>query len=332
MVIAAHNEQAGIGARLDNLLSLDYPKESFNILLGLDGCSDKTAELARTHESDRVRVVEFEARRGKPSVLNALLPMASGDIVVFGDARQSYGRGALKALVAPFADPEVGAVTGELILTMGEGRPLEKGLGLYWRCEKAIRRCESEVGSVVGATAATYAMRRELFEPLPPDTILDDVLAPMRVFRRGFRVVFEPPARAYDKAPSSLAGEFARKVRTISGNFQLFTREPWLLGFGNPLLLQTLSHRGLRLLTPLLLLLALGANVLLLDRPVFQLILLAQIAFYLTAIFGHSLRHLKIPGLGVPYVVCMLASATALAFFRFASGQQRVTWVMEAEV
>ncbi len=331
MVIAAHNEEKAIDARLNNLLSLDYPKDRFNILLGLDGCSDKTAELARVHEGERVRVVEFEARRGKPSVLNALLPMASGDIVVFGDARQRYGLGALKALVAPFADPEVGAVSGELILTEGEGRPLEKGLGLYWRMEKAIRRCESEVGSVVGVTGAIYAMRRELFEPLPVDTILDDVLAPMRVVRRGFRVVFEPLARAYDKAPTSLGGEFARKVRTISGNFQLFARETWLLGFGNPLLLQTLSHKGLRLLTPMLLLMALGANLLLLDRPLFQLILLAQIAFYLTAIFGHSLRHLKIPGLGVPYVVCMLASATALAFFRHASGQQKVTWVREGE-
>ena len=331
MVIAAHNEESTIEARLTNLLSLDYPKDRFNILLGLDGCSDRTAELARHKDSDRVRVVEFDTRRGKPSVLNALLPMASGDIVVFGDARQRFGRGALKALVAPFADPEVGAVSGELILTEGEGRPLEKGLGLYWRIEKAIRHCESQVGSVVGVTGAIYAMRRALFEPLPKDTILDDVLAPMRVVRRGFRVVFEPLARAYDKAPSSLSGEFARKVRTISGNFQLFARETWLLGFGNPLLLQTLSHKGLRLLTPLLLLMSLGANLLLLDRPLFQLILLAQVAFYLTAIFGHSLRHLKIPGLGVPYVVCMLASATALAFFRHASGQQKVTWAREGE-
>lgn len=331
MVIAAHNEEKAIAARLNNLLSLDYPKDRFNILLGLDGCSDKTAERARLHEGERVQVVEFAERRGKPSVLNALLPMASGDIVVFGDARQRYGRGALKALTAPFADREVGAVTGELILGEGEGRPLEKGLGLYWRMEKAIRRCESEVGSVVGATGAIYAMRRELFEPLPEDTILDDVLAPMRVVRRGFRVVFEPLARAYDKAPSSLGGEFARKVRTISGNFQLFARETWLLGFGNPLLLQTLSHKGLRLLTPLLLMMALVANLLLLDHPLFQLILLAQIAFYLTAIFGHSLRRLKIPGLGVPYVVCMLASATTLAFFRHASGQQKITWAREGE-
>jgi cellulose synthase/poly-beta-1,6-N-acetylglucosamine synthase-like glycosyltransferase len=273
-----------------------------------------------------VRVIEFTARRGKPTVLNALLPEAAGEIVVFGDARQRYDRNALRALVAPFADPQVGAVTGELILTEGDGKPLERGLGLYWRCEKAIRRGESRVGSVVGVTGAIYAIRRELFEALPPDTILDDVLLPMRIARRGYRVVFEPEARAYDQAPASPAGEFARKVRTISGNFQLLARERWLLGFGNPLWLQTVSHKGLRLLTPALLGLAFAANLWLLDRPAFRLLFLAQLAFYAIALFGHALRHVRIPGLAAPYVVCMLACATAVAFFSYVTGHQTVTW------
>lgn len=331
IVIAGHNEASRVEARIANLLSLDYPENRVDILIGLDGCSDNTAARARACASERVRVVEFETRRGKPSVLNSLLPLAKGEIVVFGDMRQRFGRGALKALVAPFTDPAVGAVSGELILTEADGRPLEKGLGFYWRCEKAVRRAESEIGSVVGVTGAVYAMRRELFEALPEDTILDDVLVPMRVTRRGYRVVFEPLARAYDAAGSSLKGEFARKVRTISGNFQLFTRERWLLGPKNPLLVQTVSHKALRLLTPLLLVLALLTNLALLDRPVFQLLLMAQIAFYLTAIFGHSLRNLKIPGLAIPYVVCMLASATTMAFFRHLAGRQKVTWAREGE-
>ncbi len=326
VVIAAHNEALLIEARLANLLSSDYPKDRLDILLGLDGCTDKTADRARALGATAVSVIEFDERRGKPSVLNALVPLATGEVVVFGDARQRYSAEAIGALVAPFADPLVGAVTGDLILTEGDGRPLEQGLGLYWRCEKSIRRNESRVGSVVGVTGAIYAIRRELFEALPPDTILDDVLVPMRIARRGYRVVFEPFARAYDGAPSSLSGEFARKVRTISGNFQLFAREAWLLGPGNPLLLQTVSHKALRLLTPALLLLAFVTNLLLLDRALFQFILLAQFAFYLVASFGHALRHLKIPGLAVPYVVCMLASATTMAFFRHLAGQQKVTW------
>lgn len=329
VVIAAHNERALIGARLQNIYAVDYPKDRLDVVLGLDGCTDDTAARAREAAGPGVRVVEFDQRRGKPTVLNAVVPSVRGEIVVFADARQRFGRNALKALVAPFADPEVGAVSGELILTRGDGRPLGRGLGLYWRLEKLIRRSESEIGSVVGATGAIYAIRRELFEALPPDTILDDVLVPMRIARRGYRVVFEPRARAYDKAPGSLTREFARKVRTISGNFQLFARERWLLGPGNPLLIQTLSHKALRLLTPVLLALAALGNLLLLDRPFFQVVLLAQIAFYLVALFGHTLRNLPIPGLAVPYTICMLAGATTLAFCRHLGGRQSVTWAKE---
>jgi len=329
LIIAAHNEASLIEARLRNLQSLDYPKDRFDVVLGLDGCTDDTAERARAASAGAVRVVEFDVRRGKPSVLNALVPFARGEIVVFGDARQRYGRNALKALVAPFSDPQVGAVSGELILTKGDGRPLGKGLGLYWRLEKLIRHSESEIGSVVGVTGAIYAIRRELFEALPQDTILDDVLVPMRIARRGYRVVFEPRARAYDTPPGSLGREFARKVRTISGNFQLFARETWLLGLGNPLLIQTASHKALRLLTPILLALIALANLVLLDRLLFQFLLLAQIAFYLAALSGHVLRNLRIPGLAVPYTVCMLAGATTLAFCRHLSGRQQVTWAKE---
>jgi cellulose synthase/poly-beta-1,6-N-acetylglucosamine synthase-like glycosyltransferase len=326
VVISAHNEAPGIGARLQNLQSLDYPRERLSVLVGLDGCDDETAERARSLSGDAVRVIEFAVRRGKPSVLNALVAEATGEILVFCDVRQRFDTDALRALVAPFADPQVGAVSGELVFTESDGRPLERGLGLYWRCEKAIRRSESRVGSVVGVTGAIYAIRRRLYEELPSDTILDDVLVPMRIARRGYRVVFESRARAYDRAPASPAGEFARKVRTIVGNFQLFSRERWLLGFRNPLWLQTVSHKGLRLLTPLLLLTALGANLLLLESPWFQLLLLAQVVFYAVALSGHALRRVRIPGLAAPYVVCVLACATAVAFLSFVSGHQKVTW------
>lgn len=331
VILAVHNEAAQIEGRLANLLSLHYPNERLDVLVGIDGASDQTAERAREFPSSRVRVIEFEARRGKPSVLNSLAPLARGEILVFGDARQRYDPEAIRALVAPFVDPQVGAVSGELVLTEGDGKPLEKGLGLYWRFEKAIRRGESRVGSVVGATGAIYAIRRALFEPLPADTILDDVLVPMRIARRGFRVVFEPKARAYDRAPASPSGEFARKVRTISGNFQLFTKQPWLLSPSNPLWLQTVSHKGLRLLTPLLLGLVFAANLWLLDRTLFQGILLAQVVFYELAFLGHALRHVHIPALALPYVICMLAYATAVGFVRFLNGQQRVTWAREGD-
>jgi cellulose synthase/poly-beta-1,6-N-acetylglucosamine synthase-like glycosyltransferase len=326
IVMAAHNEAGNIEGRLENLLSLHYPQDRVEILLGLDGCDDQTAERARAFEERGVRVFEFAKRSGKPTILNTLLPLAKGEIVVLADARQRFSSNALRALVGPFADPTVGAVSGELMLLKGDGKPIEQGLGLYWRFEKAIRKGESRVGSVVGATGAIYAIRKRLFEPLAPDAILDDVLVPMRIARSGHRVVFEPTARAYDQAPSSPAGEFTRKVRTIAGNFQLFAREPWLLGFRNPLWLQTVSHKGLRLLTPALLAVAFLANIALLDRPFFQLLFLAQLAFYLTALLGHFLKRVRIPGFSAPYTVCLLAWATIVAFVSYLMGQQKITW------
>ena len=333
LLIVAQDEEARVDARLTNLLALDYPQDRLEVILASDGSYDRTVERARAYESQGVRVVEFGARRGKPSVLNNLIPRCRGEIVVLCDARQRFDEGALRALVAPFADPSVGAVSGELVLT-GEDGAVAGGVGFYWRCEKVIRWSEAQVDSAVGATGAIYALRRRLFEPIPPDTILDDVLIPLRIAGRGYRVLFEPGARAYDRGSSSPNEEMTRKVRTIAGNFQLLARQPWLLSpFRNHLWIQTLSHKALRLLIPLLLATMLVANLCLLDGVEYSVLLLGQIAFYGAAILGHALSGAGGMArlLGVPYVVCLLAWATVLAFCRFVAGAQTVTWAKRRE-
>jgi len=221
-------------------------------------------------------------------VLNDLVPRCRGEIVVLADARQRFEAGALGALVRPFADPRVGAVGGELVLARDPATtPVGRGVGVYWRLEKSIRLSESLVDSTVGATGAIYAIRRDLFDPIPDDTILDDVLIPMRIVRFGYRVLFEPAARAYDRPATSAGEEFVRKVRTIAGNFQMLARERWMLDpFRNRLWLQTLSHKGLRLLGPLLLGTALVTNLLLAGRPLYEWTLLAQGVFYAAALLG----------------------------------------------
>ncbi|HKQ59671.1 MAG TPA: hypothetical protein VJS92_00215, partial [Candidatus Polarisedimenticolaceae bacterium] len=236
----------------------------------------------------------------------------------------------LRALVAPFADEHVGAVGGELVLTaQPETGAIGQGCGLYWRYEKAIRASEGSVDSTVGATGAIYAIRRELFEPIPSDTILDDVAIPMHVARRGFRVVFEPRARAFDRPPASALEEFTRKVRTLAGNFQLLAREPWLLlPWRDRLWFQVLSHKALRLLGPLLLAGAFLASLALIADPLYAFALLCQSAFYAAAGAGALLRNAPFrPRLfAVPYTFCLLNAATAVAFWRWMRGQQRVTW------
>jgi hypothetical protein len=330
IIVAAHDEGWQIERRLRNLLALDYPAGRFEIVVGSDGSTDDTVERARAFESAGVIVRAFPERRGKPSLINALVPEASGEIVVFADARQRFDPKALRALMANFADPGVGAVSGELIMTAGEDAELGgDGAAMYWQYEKLIRSTESRGGSTVGATGAIYAIRRSLFEPLPPDTILDDVLIPIRIARRGYQVVFEPAAKAFDIAPASARAELVRKARTIGGTFQLFARERWLLNpRSNPLWFETVSHKALRLAIPVLLATLLLANLPLLDMWQYQVTMAGQVAFYAAAAAGLGERQSRRRRvmLTLPYTMCLLSWATVVGFVRFVSRNQAVTW------
>jgi biofilm PGA synthesis N-glycosyltransferase PgaC len=331
VLIVAHNEAPRIDERIDNVLALDYPPDRLEIIVASDGSDDGTAERARRYEEAGVTTIGFGARRGKPAILNDVVPMARGEIVLFADARQRFEPGVLRTLTGVFGDPRVGAVSGELILTANDrdGTAAGNGVGFYWRYEKFIRRRESRLDSTIGATGAIYAIRRDLFEPVAEETILDDVLIPLRIVRRGYRVLFESRARAYDRAATTAEAEFMRKVRTIAGTFQLLVRERWLLNpFRNRLWVQTVSHKGLRLVGPLFLVSILGANLFLLQDWLYVLTLGGQLVFYAAALGGHALRNAKrkVPLLSVPYVFCALNWAAVIALVRFVSGRQRVTW------
>ena len=329
VVISAYNEGPRIADRLRNLLASDYPAEMLEILVGSDGSTDDTVEVARAFGA-RVTVAAFSGRRGKAAVLNDLVPASTGEILVFADARQQFDNGAIAALVSHFSDPAVGAVSGALILLEeGESAAGVEGAAAYWEAEKQIRWAESRFDSTVGVTGAIYAIRRELFQPLPSDAILDDVIVPMRIVRQGYRVLFDPDARAFDRRAKSDAQEFGRKVRTIAGNFQMFTIESWLLSpLRNRLWWQTISHKGLRLVLPLCYLTAFVSNLLLLDQPFYQLTLAGQGALWILGgiAFAAPAARRAIPALAVPYAVGFLMVATIVGFLRFSTGQQKVTW------
>jgi hypothetical protein len=330
VIVSAYNEAERIDRRLRNLLSLDYPSDRLEIILASDGSTDDTAERARAFEPEGVVVAEFRNRRGKPALLNALVPRAKGDIVVFADARQRFDRMALRALVSNFADPGVGVVSGHLIMAAGTDAEIgAEGAAMYWQYEKLIRSTESKSGSTVGATGAIYAIRRSLFEPVPVDTILDDVVIPVRIARRGYQVVFEPDAKAFDVAPPTAQGELVRKTRTIGGTFQLFARERWLLNPRvNPLWFETVSHKALRLALPVLLAALFVSNMALLDWWPYQLTMAGQVTFYAAAIAGCGHRNARGRALilKLPYTMCLLSWATVLGFVRFLTDHQQVTW------
>jgi cellulose synthase/poly-beta-1,6-N-acetylglucosamine synthase-like glycosyltransferase len=323
IIIAAYNEAPSIIAKLRNLLSLDYPAGKLEILVGSDGSDDGTVEALLQFEDKRVRVFAFPARRGKPTVINTLVPRATGEIAVLCDVRQKFETETLRALVRSFADPSVGAVSGEVILT--------KDSGLYWRYETFIRSRESLVDSSIAVTGPIYAIRRELFEPVAADTLVEDLLVPLRIARRGFRVVVERDARATDDAAFAVAGhEFVRKVRTLAGNFQLFARERWLFNpWKNRLWWQVVSHKALRLLiAPLQVALFLSNVALAGTSPLYALSMLGQVIFYAGAIAGCIFpRGAKKPFLvSFPHLFCLLSWATVVAFFRSITRRQPVTW------
>jgi biofilm PGA synthesis N-glycosyltransferase PgaC len=281
VVMVVRNEEATVARKIGNLLELDYPADRLEILIVSDGSTDGTnAILAEQMRDPRVRVVHNQRARGKAAGLNTGIGVARGEIVVFTDVRQTLERGAVRLLLENFADPSVGAVSGELMLGDPAAGETNRGLGLYWRVEKRVREWEAKSGSVIGVTGALYAARRELLPTLPDDTILDDVFIPMSVLRGGHRVLFDPRARAWDVADMGRNREFARKVRTLNGNYQLVQLAPWLLTKANPARFEFVSHKLMRLISPFALAGMLVASAFLL-RPLYRVAFALQLAFYL---------------------------------------------------
>jgi poly-beta-1,6-N-acetyl-D-glucosamine synthase len=289
IIVAARNEASVLKSRIDNLLVADYPAHLRQIIVVSDGSTDTTAEVLNGYRGlvDSV----FLPPGGKALALNMGVEAARHDVLVFTDARQTFAPDALRALVAPLADPKVGGVSGELLLDCESGAgesTIGEGVGAYWRYEKWLRRQESLVGSIVGSTGAIHALRRELWRPLPADTILDDVLAPMQAVLSGARVIFEGSARAYDRVASVATAEFRRKTRTLAGNFQILRLQPRLLvPFVNPVWLQFVSHKLGRLVVPYALCALLASSAALAAAHwVYFAAFAGQIAFYGLALYG----------------------------------------------
>ena len=291
IVLAARNEAHRLAARIENLLALDYPADRRQIIVVSDGSTDRTLEaLAVFGGLIDIVVVPFG---GKALALNAGVARASHPILVFTDARQRFAADALRALVAPFRDETVGGVTGALMLDReSAASTITDGVSLYWNYETQLRRLESTIRSTLGATGAIYALRRSLWGDLPADTLLDDVLAPMRAVLAGHRVVFEERAKAYDRTPPDSQVESRRKIRTLAGNVQILWLEPRLLiPFINPVWLQYYSHKLGRLAVPYALLAVLAANIALAGESAFYAAALAgQCVFYLLAGYGAYLE------------------------------------------
>jgi poly-beta-1,6-N-acetyl-D-glucosamine synthase len=326
IIIAVRNEKKNLEKKIHNLQKLDYPEELVEILIVSDGSTDQTNDILSNLSESRVRSILLPEHGGKAEALNRAIESVNGDIVVFMDARQRVATDSLKMLVESFADSTVGCVSGALMLRDGDGTS-PRGVGSYWKMEKAIRYWESSCGSAVGATGALYAVRRNLIPHLPTGLILDDVFIPMEVARRGARVIFEPRSLAWDDLPPKPKQEFRRKVRTLFGNYQLLRLSPWLLTTANPLRFEFVSHKVCRLAVPFALIGMILSSTFL-SGFFYRLPLAAAIS---VGTLG-ALAFVRVPpgiasrltDLALAFV--LLNTAAIVAFFYFAVGKKRV-WV-----
>lgn len=283
LLIAAHNEEDVIAARLENALALDYPRDRLEIVVASDGSADGTDDQVRTFAARGVRLDSLAERRGKAATLNRVIPTLKSDVIVLSDANTFTEPDALRRLVRWFVDPTVGVVCGKLILVdHAAGHNVD---GLYWRIETAIKAREAQLGALLGANGAIYALRPSVFSPIPDNTIVDDLVLPLKArLTTGCRVLFDETARAVEETAPSVRLEFARRARIGAGGFQaicllwrlLDPRRGWIA-------LTFFAHKLLRWLCPFLLVALLVASLPLALHPFYGPVLLAQVAFHVVA-------------------------------------------------
>jgi len=275
MIVSAYNEERTIQHWVRNSLRLDYPADKLEIIVGCDGCHDATGEMARSVADPRLNVLEFSERRGKPSVLNDCVAIATGVILAFSDANAFYEPDAIKKMVRHYTRRHVGGVVGELKL-----RDPDSGAnvdGLYWKYENFLKRHEGQIGALLGANGAIYSLRKDLWQPLPYQTIVDDFVVGMRVHLAGRDLVFEPEAAAHEDSAPSMSAEFQRRTRLAAGAFQSLQ---WLAPLLHPLHGKIAwafwSHKVLRWCAPLFLATGYLTCAMMASDPMFGCLLVLQ--------------------------------------------------------
>jgi len=328
LLIAAHNEQAVIGERLENALALDYPRERLEIVVASDGSDDRTTEIVSSFADRGVRLLDYQSNRGKSATLNAAWSELTSELVLLSDANTAIEPQAPRKLARWFRAPDIGAACGRLVLVdRATGRNVD---GLYWRYETFLKRCEARLGALLGANGAIYAIRRKSFAPIPTETIVDDFVIPLLArITSGCRLVYDAEAAAREETPERIGDEFRRRVRIGAGGFQslgilwplLSPREGWLA-------FSFVSHKLLRWLAPFCLVAMVAANLALLNEPAYRWTLAAQATFYGLALIGALA-----PGKGAIVRLLRLTTlfssmnlALFMGFFRWLAGRQGGSW------
>jgi cellulose synthase/poly-beta-1,6-N-acetylglucosamine synthase-like glycosyltransferase len=339
LLIAAYNEHAVLAEKLANSLRLDYPRERLQILVAADGSDDGTPEMLRGYSADGIELSYRPQRQGKMAAINHAMQQAHGEIIVFSDANNLYNPNALRLLVAPFADPTVGAVSGAKRIVRGDS-PLGDAECFYWQYEAFIKGQETRLGCCTAVVGEMFAIRRHLFDYPPEQVINDDFYMAMRCIQRGYRVVYAAQASSMERISLSSRDEITRRSRIVAGRYQALVLAPKLLPWRRPLLLwQVLSHKMLRPLVPLAMLGAVLSNLLavvypasaasswlFLSPPVNWIVLLLQTCFYGLASLGGRVGGRVGKVLYLPTFLVNSNLAALLGLWRFLRRRHTPLW------
>lgn len=330
MIIAAFNEEKTIEKKIENCLELDYREENLEIIIVSDASTDRTEEIISRCDSERVKLLRMEERRGKTAAQNYAVSFAKGEILVFSDATTIYRKDALRKLVRNFRDQKVGIVAGEEKFRSNEDSRICKEVSLSWRYERVLRRMESKFNSLIGVSGCIFAIRADLYQKLK-ENLIEDFALPLNVLEKGYRVYLETEAVGYEEAVLEAKDEFRRKARIVSGGLNvLFNMRRLLNPFKHfKLSFQLVSHKIFRWFTPVFLVGLFISNTLLLNGSIlFKLFFLIQLTGYGLAVIGFLLRKnaLSIKLFKIPFYFCLVNLAAVIGIFRFLFKENKVIW------
>ena len=332
IIVAAYNEADFIKEKIENTLALNYPEGKLDIIFVTDGSSDNTPEIVAQYPL--IKLLHSPLRLGKISAVHRSIQVVNTDLIVFTDANTFLNSDALVLMCRHYADPKVGAVAGEKRVMIEESADATAGEGFYWKYESKLKTWDSELHSVVGAAGELFSIRKDQYEAVPSNSVLDDFMISMRIAEKGFVIVYEPDAFAQETSSANVGEELKRKIRIAAGGIQSVI---WLKSLLNPfkfpmLSFQYISHRVLRwTITPFLMILAVILNLLIVidaGTGLYVLLLMAQLLFYFAAYLGKILedRKVSVKLLFIPYYFCMMNYAVVAGLIRYFKGNQSVIW------
>lgn len=328
-LITAYNEEKNIANKIEQTLSLDYPADKLELIVASDGSTDRTDDIVRGFADRGVRLIRVEGRVGKTATQNEAVRQATGDIIIFSDATTRYEQSAIRHIVQNYFDPTVGAVSGRYEYYNPTGASIGTGSILFWKYENLIKRLQTNIKTITGCCGCIYSVRRSAYVPLPAD-IISDLVEPLKVVERGYRIVFEPEAIAFEETTEQTDEEFRMRVRVVTRGMRglLYMKSlfnPLRHGFVS---FQLLSHKVLRWLIPVFLLVLLVANLFLVGQTFYNVTLALQLAFYLSALIGllFERRSLLSKVMSIPLYFVTVNAAATVAMYRVWKGHKAVTW------